>query len=214
MRKRELNAGTKPKVAFSNQEAAQENIRTKCELLEQIVGTSRGPRIAETRTVQVDSEILDALPSSVRQFNAWTSESLPAILHSKSGDFTTNAQATLKGCRYFDRVQSVVDFIKLLKDAPSGASTKEGNLAYHKRETKLAIELRLIAERVIIDLKREVIRLRNDQVNLERKLASATQEAASLLKAARARIAELEKGIKPNPSNVVSLGGAKPRGSK
>jgi hypothetical protein len=211
MRKCQPNAGSKPKVAFSNQASALSNIKFKCELLEMLIKTPHDLRVVTGDDSEGAKSFLNMLPNSLRTFNAWRWEHLPADVRSGHRPFHTNAQATLRSSTLLERVQDAVDLVKALQATPPASSTREDNLAFHRRQTKLANALRAIADRAIIGLKKEALRLQEELDAQVKKVAAANDEGARRLTAARARIAELEAALKKKGSNVVALDSAKPR---
>nr|WP_314707592.1 hypothetical protein [uncultured Comamonas sp.] len=177
------NRGSKPSVAFKNQSAAKSNIQAKLELLSRIVAD-----LATTTSLVTGSEkireTLGTLPSSARQFNAWTGSQLPHELL-PSTPLRVNAQQTLKGSGLLESVDAATRAVKELGLEAVAPSKKEERLAHTVRRAKLAEELRKIAEREIFSLKRAHANALDRIKDLESQLASLARESQS-------RIAALE----------------------
>lgn len=180
------NRGHKPSVAFKNQDAAKSNIQAKLELLSRVVAdlaatTSLMTGYKKTR------ETLEKLPSSTRQFNAWTGSQLPRELL-PSTPLRVNAHQTLKGSGLLESVDAATRAVKELRVEAAAPSKKEERLAHTVRRAKLAEELRKIAEREIVSLKRAYANALDHIKDLESQLASLTRESQS-------RIAVLEADL-------------------
>lgn len=182
------NRGFKPSVAFKNQDAAKFNIQAKLELLSRIVAD-----LAATTSLvkgsQKTRETLETLPSSTRQFNAWTGLQLPHELL-PSTPLRVNAQQTLKRSGLLESVDAATRAVKELMQESAAPSRKEERLAYTIRRAKLAEELRKIAEREIILLKRAHANALDRIKDLESQLASLMRESQSKIAALEADLSK------------------------
>lgn len=178
--------GHKPSVAYKNQEAAKSNIQAKLDFLSCFVA-----ELATTVSLVTDSqqarEALEALPSSTRQFNAWTGSYLSRELRPTT-PLRANAQQTLKRSGLLASVDAAIKVIKQLRHEASIPSKKEERFASAVRRAKLAEELRKIAEREIVALKRAHADALERLRDLESQMMSLTRESKS-------RIAALEADL-------------------
>jgi hypothetical protein len=119
----------RPVVADRNKSKARLNIATKLEILTSILepssSSARGESLA-ARLLQSDS-----VPTSIRQFNSWSSASLIDRLRAELPRFEPNANATLNGHpALLEAVRSAIEGIRSL-------SRKRRVVSYDERVTSL-----------------------------------------------------------------------------
>lgn len=186
----------KPAVAHKNQQDAALNIATKIGVLESFKRRLApvGPRSISNETAL--TPLLRSLPTSVRQFNAWTSDAVPKEFIADVQPFKTNANDTIRtDDATLLQVQGLVDAVKQIDAAWTG-QVEPSRIATLRRNLQLAEALRDIAEtelkaqmRVTQSLRSQVSASQQSFDALEREAKAALKERDAIiekLKAARA----------------------------
>ncbi|MBB1077150.1 hypothetical protein HUU62_22345 [Rhodoferax sp. 4810] len=161
----------KPRVAYANQAAAEQNIQTKLSLMAAALRIDIS-EIAEINPIEtkVGEQIFSLIPKSVRQFNLWNNLSLPTPLQDLVPTFSKNSHSTLiKLRRLHDAVNIAVKAAKHAVVTTIPAS-KEDNIARLKRSLALANSLRAMVEIELIRLKNQSISQKSQIEILELKL--------------------------------------------
>ena len=181
MRSKARRSGPKPKVAYANHDAAVVNIATKRDALTTLV--ERVAKViakGEPRLVEAAQELVKLLPVSVRQFNAWSSDQLPDDWSSELAVFRVSANQTLLKSGQRETVKLAVDLAKEVRERPSDEARKRETAAGLRRDLRLAVQLRLIAEHEILRLKGELRDSKEREDDLGAQLAAANREGARL----------------------------------
>lgn len=205
MRKALRNTGAKPLVAFANQQAAIANIDAKMQVLGKLIADASEVHPVDVGASAGDKRvrIAEVLPCSVRQFNAWSSDLTSKLgLHQK---FYSNAQITLKQSGRYGKVEALIRAVKLLKAEKPLEERREEGLAALRRRVTLSNQLRLIAERELLDQKRVSSSLRSEVDSMRRRLDALGRETEIAMSRASSRIKELEESALNRSTKVVSL---------
>lgn len=187
----------KPAVATANAAEAEGNLRRKLGLLtEALSQLNRPSHIHSARSPEMMSALAGrAFPITVRQFNLWSSDALPADLRALLPSFRRNASTTLKGHgQLFASVEEVLVALRRALRTPTPESRREHTVASLRRRINTANTMRQITERELVSSRREVQNLKeslaielNRRVALERELGAAIQRLEAELAQTRAR---------------------------
>lgn len=205
MRSKVRRAGPKPAVAFVNQATALENIRLKRSVISLIARGASGQGPTSVQGQHSLDALIASLPSTRRQFNAWTSQALPPIWADKYGIFGTNADVTLKKSSELRLVEDALDSVRLLKGRPKPEEQRAATKARLQGLVNLANRLRIIAEREVVRLIREVGRQADEITTLNRQIKAAEAEGQRAANDAALTIKVLEARLQSGRSNVVPL---------
>jgi hypothetical protein len=225
MRHRQPNKGKKPAVAHVNEQTAQQNIERKYEVLKLLVrrlqpepqpteGDRTDERLRATvwkLTETALKGLLPTLPTSLRQFNSWTSESLPVSL-AECVSLKTNAQATIKKSGFQARVDALVKTVGAATSEAAPTKTRQQTIANLEREVRLAKVLQRIAERDAMAVNRKLRHVEQLLATQKNATASAERQGKLLLDRANEELRHLRQAKRP-PQNVVPIGATK-RGAK
>jgi hypothetical protein len=150
--------------------------------------------------------LLESLPTSVRKFSAWTSADLPRTWSGKFEAFHRNANKTLRGdSELRTAVEDLLNAVQLAKHKVPAEQRRADRISTLRRQTKLADNLRVIAERELIRLKGQLKRANDERDILRRSLDADRREFGIAIAAAEREIAELVAKVGRGPSNVVRL---------
>lgn len=146
----------KPKVAFALQDKARGNLQRKLDLLRSSIEQEAN---------------LAAMPSSVRQFNAWAKDTNEA-----TNRFERNANETLN--RNPAMRSAVVELTALVKDLRQKRTRgRDESLARAREHVKLHKTIREIAEGEMRRARKEVQSLREENIALRAQCRSIAEEA-------------------------------------
>jgi hypothetical protein len=201
--------GVKPAVAFSNHAQAVARIRAKYEALTMAVQEIRSAEVARDAGERSwAASLLESLPTSQRQFNAWSSEQLAAYPALETESFSSNAQVTLKGSGLIDSVDQVLAHVRALQQVKPPEAVREDTIASLRRRLAVANRLREIAETQVIELKSAVLDARSAEDKEAAKVVSAKKMAGDTIAKLRRRVGELEERLRQRGGvgDVVKLG--------
>ncbi|MDP3683552.1 MAG: hypothetical protein Q8S01_06425, partial [Ignavibacteria bacterium] len=166
----------------------------------EIVGTT-GPRALEA----IDhSAILQTLPTSVRQFNGWTSVSLSPELAGRFEKFDRNANVTLRADPHaLRRVEIALGGVKLLIGNQAKRVVPE-KISFLRRKLQMVEALKEIAEKELrTEMKRTVL-LNAQVLSLQHKAKELERETKASLRERDAVILKL-KTVRVSHQKVTHL---------
>ena len=200
MRGKVRHSSPKPKVAYANHDAAVANIATKRDALTNLAEqAAKAIAQGKVREVEAAQRLVKLLPASVRQFNAWSSAHLPDSWSNDQIAFRVSANQTLLKSGLLESVKLAVNVAKAVREHPSNDASKRETIAGLQRELKLAVQLRLIAEREILRLKGELRDSKGREASLQAQLGAANREGARLATERQSTTSKVA------PSNVLKL---------
>ncbi len=191
---RRLVPGQAPPIAAMNAEAARSNIDTKLQLLLDLSKSAVALESGEPWPAHI--------PLSVRSFNAWASDSLPAPLNKTAAPFHRNSLRSLK--RNADLLEILqccfADADAEREKARKKANKKSESLARMRCKLSTAIALREIAEAALIRSRLQINALREDIARLEAALRSTEAKSKEIISNLERDLADSER----NKSGMVA----------
>lgn len=194
----------KPNVAERSEKEALVNLRTKLSLLRDLAKLAQLRPEDERSTSTTLGRLMQEkrFPKSVRQFNLWSCEDLPADLRANLPHFVRNANQTLN--RYPELAISVREAVELFRTPlRSRSSSLDDRLAVVRRRAQFSDQIRRIAERelasALLSLREstaQVVETSLQLQNLEREVATAIHAKDSEIAELRQRNAELTKMLR------------------
>ena len=192
----------KPAIAEVNREIALANIRSKKSFLAMASHemSSTRPRAAEL--VALLSRLVKTLPTSSRQFNAWTSETFAGWGKEDWPSFKRNAQKTLVESGELEIVRKAIAAVQvsrsLLFAAPDQA--KQERIASFKRRLREKAMLLEISEEGLQAALISCANLKKSNAALESQIVSLTRAFQEKIRVKEEQIASLRKA---EPANVI-----------
>jgi hypothetical protein len=202
MRAKPRPVRAKPAIAYANRDGALARIASKRDLLIKIA--TRRP--TDGSDVAALKRVLAGLPTSVRQFNQWTAECVPAELMVGWPTIHRNAPETLRQSDLVESVKQAIALVQVAHAAATEPSTKALKVARLQRDLALANSLREIAERAVLELRSALMDAEDEKKALQNKLDAARREGA---RNPAMRLPEPAK--KSKDSKVVQLESARAR---
>ncbi len=185
--------GSKPAVAFINQEAAVKNISVKIHALALLKSRVApiGPR-GVSREVDVKM-LLDSLPTTRTKFNAWTYDHVPVVFRLPLEEFGTNANDTLR--KDFELLSKVESLVKTLREIAKNWSgnIEPTRIASLKKKLQISEQLLSIAEQELRSSYASNEELRKNNIILKEKLSILERESKEALLARDLIISKIQE---------------------
>jgi hypothetical protein len=203
----------KPKVAFETEAQALANIDAKLEaviyLQRLAIGLGAAPgelRTGEPYNISRESpgnsqvpqdgsiSLLSALPTSLRQFAAWSSDSLPEAYRTKVKPFERSAPQTVR--RHLPtkkRVDAALAAVTAARDAATASkqSRRANALRSAQSEVRRLGKLLNIAETDLVQRLRQVSELESDVSELRSEIQSIELESKAEIKRLKAELSRV-----------------------